>query len=80
MTENYRYPIIDLSERTDLERNILVFQLFESMRPFSHFVFIVKEEPKTIYSQLENEHHGSFVWKYLEEGPQQWRVILTKVP
>lgn len=80
MLDNYGSRTVDLTQRTDLERNILVFQLFESMQPYSGFVFIVNEEPKALYSQLEHEHHGSFAWKYLEKGPMQWRILLTKLP
>lgn len=80
MIDNYESRIVDLIRRSDLERNILVFQLFETMQPYSDFIFIVDEEPKALYSQLEHEHHGSFDWKYLEKGPLQWRILLTKLP
>ena len=32
-----------------------------------------------LYYQFMPERPGQLDWKYLEEGPETWRVVLTKL-
>lgn len=34
--------------------------------------------PKPLHYQFKAEREGFFYWDYLEEGPEVWRVAITK--
>lgn len=35
-------------------------------------------DPVPLYYQFAGEHGGTFRWEYLEQGPETWRVRITK--
>lgn len=73
------------------EENILNVTLLEPSRKhptiFDRFDELAKGEslaihndhdPKPLYYQLLGERGDIFVWEYLEQGPQWWKVRITK--
>lgn len=41
-------------------------------------LFINDHDPVPLYYQFACEHGGTFRWEYLEQGPETWRVRITK--
>lgn len=35
-------------------------------------------DPRPLHYQFMIEREGEFEWEYLEEGPEVWRVAITK--
>lgn len=35
-------------------------------------------DPKPLYYQFQVEMPGAFTWEYLEQGPHDWRVAITR--
>jgi uncharacterized protein (DUF2249 family) len=61
------------------EKHPTIFQTFTALAPGESFVLVNDHDPKPLRYQFEYEHTGQFRWEYLEEGPQVWRVAISKV-
>lgn len=69
---------LDVRPLIPLERHALVFDTFDALAPGEAFEFLNDHNPKPLYSQLQAAHSGQLSWKYLEEGPEVWRVRIGR--
>jgi uncharacterized protein (DUF2249 family) len=60
------------------DKHPTIFETFDELDPGGHFVLVNDHDPKPLYYQFEAERPGELEWEYLEEGPEVWRVRLTK--
>jgi len=60
------------------ERHPLIFRTFDELEKGDAFVLVNDHDPKPLYYQFLHEREGLFSWQYLEEGPEEWRVKITK--
>ncbi|HEY7850446.1 MAG TPA: DUF2249 domain-containing protein [Ktedonobacterales bacterium] len=77
----------DMSERNDLldvrtippaQRHPMIFQRFAALPVGGAFTLVNDHDPKPLYFQLNFEHSGQLGWDYLEQGPQVWRVRISR--
>lgn len=61
------------------QRHDMVFDSFDELNPGEAFVFINDHDPKPLYYQIEAESDEAFRWDYLIEGPDEWKVKVTKL-
>lgn len=69
---------LDVREISPRERHPLIFQRFTDLSLGEHFELINDHDPKPLYYQISAEHPGEAGWEYLEEGPEVWRVRITR--
>jgi regulator of cell morphogenesis and NO signaling len=55
-----------------------IFQRFDALKPGESLTIHNDHDPKPLYYQLLGERGNIFVWEYLEQGPQLWRIKMTK--
>ncbi len=60
------------------ERRPLIFRTFDELEKGDAFVLVNDHDPKPLYYQFLHEREGRFSWKYLQEGPDEWKVEITK--
>nr|PZN91562.1 MAG: hypothetical protein DIU52_03075 [bacterium] len=60
------------------EKHPTIFRTFEALAPGDSFVLINDHDPRPLRYQFEAELSGRFGWEYLEQGPEVWRVRITK--
>jgi uncharacterized protein (DUF2249 family) len=60
------------------ERHPLIFKTFDELAKDDAFILINDHDPKPLYYQFLHEREGLFSWEYLEQGPETWRVKITK--
>jgi uncharacterized protein (DUF2249 family) len=60
------------------ERHPLIFGTFDKLPSGEAFILVNDHDPKPLYYQLLHERTGLFGWEYLEEGPGQWRVRISR--
>jgi len=60
------------------ERHPLIFRTFDELEKGDSFVLVNDHDPKPLYYQFLHEREGQFAWKYVQEGPDEWKVQLTK--
>jgi uncharacterized protein (DUF2249 family) len=60
------------------EKHPTIFRTFAALTPGESFVLVNDHDPKPLRYQFEAEHAGEFGWQYLEQGPEVWRVEISK--
>lgn len=65
----------DVAPRT---RHPKIFETFDALRPGHAFVLLNDHDPRPLYYQFQAERPGTFGWRYLEQGPEVWRVEISK--
>ena len=57
----------------------LVLKTWRELPVGDHFILLNDHDPVPLRSQFEAECPGAFTWDYLECGPADFRVKLTKL-
>lgn len=60
------------------DRHPLIFSTFDALQPGDFFELVNDHAPKPLYYQFLHERPDLFTWEYLEEGPETWRVRITR--
>ena len=55
-----------------------IFVRFDELKPGESLTIHNDHDPKPLYYQLLGERGNIFNWQYLEQGPQLWRVKISK--
>ncbi len=70
---------LDVRKIAPRERHPMIFQTFDDLTAGNSFVLVNDHDPKPLYYQFMHERQGLFNWEYLEEGPETWRVRISRV-
>jgi uncharacterized protein (DUF2249 family) len=57
----------------------LILKTWRELALNSHFILLNDHDPVPLRYQFTAEFPGAFTWEYLEKGPQDFRVKITKV-
>ena len=68
----------DVRPHHPAKRHDMVFDAFDELEAGEAFEFTNDHDPKPLYYQIEAESQQRFDWEYLEDGPEVWRVKVTK--
>jgi uncharacterized protein (DUF2249 family) len=60
------------------DKHPTIFQTFAALAPGESFVIVNDHDPKPLHYQFMYEHEGEFGWEYLEQGPEVWRVQISR--
>ena len=71
-------PELDIRTIAPAKRHPLIFDRFDNLSPGEGFILINDHDPKPLYYQFQAERTGTFVWEYLETGPETWRVRIGR--
>jgi len=55
-----------------------IFQYFDSIKEGEYFTIHNDHDPKPLYYQLLELRGDIFTWQYLEQGPEWWKIQITK--
>jgi uncharacterized protein (DUF2249 family) len=61
------------------ERCTTVSAAFKTLALGAVLEIVNDNDPKPLYRQLQADAPGNFSWVYLENGPDVWRVSITKL-
>jgi len=71
---------IDLRSLAPRTRHPQLLAAFDALAEGHGFVIAGDYDPKPLFLQLQTDRAGFFGWRYLEEGPDTWRVEIWKRP
>lgn len=74
LTEN----ILDVTVLDPKEKHPTIFARFDELTEGGSLTIHNDHDPKPLYYQLLGERGNIFTWEYLEQGPEQWKVRMTK--
>lgn len=74
-------PVIDIDVRAlaPSERHSTIFGSFDDLLPGQALQIVNDHDPQPLRRQLDSRSPGQFQWAYLEQGPSQWRVLISKL-
>lgn len=55
-----------------------IFEIYDGLNPGGSFIIYNDHDPKPLYYQLLAERGTGFSWEYLENGPELWKVKISK--
>lgn len=70
--------VLDVREIIPRERHPRIFDTFDGLAPGQSFTLVNDHDPKPLFYQFNFERPGAFDWAYLEEGPEIWRVRISR--
>jgi uncharacterized protein (DUF2249 family) len=60
------------------DRHPMIFSTFDNLQPGEAFELVNDHAPTPLYYQFLHERADLFEWEYLEQGPETWRVRITR--
>jgi uncharacterized protein (DUF2249 family) len=60
------------------DRHPMIFNTFDALKPGESFELVNDHAPKPLYYQFLHERTDQFEWEYREQGPDVWRVKITR--
>jgi len=72
-------PIVDVRPIEPRYRHPLIFDTFDGLSAGQAMILVNDHDPKPLYYQFTHERAGEFDWTYLQQGPAEWQVRITRV-
>jgi regulator of cell morphogenesis and NO signaling len=69
---------LDVREVPPRIRHPQIFETFDALAPGQAFVLVNDHDPRPLFYQFQAERPGSFGWVSLEQGPEVWRVEISR--
>ncbi|CAA7611345.1 conserved hypothetical protein [Candidatus Terasakiella magnetica] len=69
---------LDVRTIAPRDRHPQIFNTFDTLPVGGSFILVNDHDPKPLYYHFNAERGGTFGWDYLEEGPETWRVRISK--
>lgn len=60
------------------DRHPFIFRTFDGLKPGEKMQLTNDHDPRPLQYQFMMERQDQFTWEYLEEGPDQWKVVIGK--
>ena len=70
---------IDVREVPPRERHPRIFNTFSNLRAGEAMELVNDHDPRPLHEQFKIQIPGQFAWEYLQQGPDMWRVAITRV-
>lgn len=72
--------VVDVREIPHGQRHPRIFARFARLAPGEGFTLVNNHDPKPLRREFEASFPNQFSWDYLESGPEQWRVRISRGP
>ncbi|MCU0387420.1 MAG: iron-sulfur cluster repair di-iron protein [Chitinophagaceae bacterium] len=76
--ENHTTEMLNVTLLEPGLRHPTIFERFDALPEGESLVILNDHDPRPLYYQMLGERGNVFTWQYLEEGPEWWRVSITK--
>jgi len=71
-------PRIDVRTIAPRDRHPLILSTFNSLAAGQAMELVNDHDPRPLYYQFNAQMPGQFSWEYLEQGPEVFRVAITR--
>lgn len=78
MSETAATPVIDVRPIPKPQRHLLIFDALEKLAVGRSLVVLNDHNPIPLRGQVEAIYGSQFSWRYIEEGPHQYRLQFTR--
>lgn len=73
------YRTLDLRPLPNEKRCFRVSEAFQAVHMGGAFILILDEEPTKVFLHCKGEMNERFAWEIIQEGPDEWRILITKI-
>lgn len=70
--------VLDVTVIEPRYKHPTIFARFDELNPGESFTIHNDHDPKPLYYSLIAERGEIFTWEYLEQGPDWWKVKISK--
>jgi uncharacterized protein (DUF2249 family) len=70
--------VVDARQYEPKDKHTVIFNTFFALSSGEKMELINDHDPRPLHYQFIMEHEKEFEWEYLEEGPEIWRVSISK--
>lgn len=70
--------ILDVTTLEPRLKHATIFEYFDKLNAGENFIIHNDHDPKPLYFQLVNMRGDTFTWDYIEQGPEWWKIRITK--
>lgn len=78
MNERLTEHVIDVRPIPPRQRHPKIFGTWAQLAPGESILLVNDHDPVPLYHQFAAEHAGNFHWEYVEQGPDIFRVRISK--
>lgn len=71
-------PVIDVRQIPPPQRHTTIFGKFDELLPGEALQIVSDHDPRPLHYQFDSRSPGQFKWAYLQAGPDEWRVQISK--
>jgi uncharacterized protein (DUF2249 family) len=75
---NVTETVIDVRQIVPRMRHPLIFNTFDQLNPGEGFLLVNDHDPRPLFYQFSAHHPGEFDWNYEQQGPDLWRVRISR--
>lgn len=76
--ENSNTNILDATLLEPRVKHATIFARYDELNPGEHFELHNDHNPRPLYYQFIADKGEVFSWEYLEQGPEWWKIKITK--
>lgn len=72
-------PELDVQTIPHAVRHAAIFGAIESLRPGAAMIISATHDPVPLLTQLQARHGDAYNTRYVDQGPERWRILIRKV-
>lgn len=69
---------LDVTVIPPRDKHPTIHRRLEALAVGESLVILNDHDPRPLRFEIEGDHPGKYGWKYLEEGPETWRVEIDR--
>ncbi|MPN06850.1 hypothetical protein SDC9_154107 [bioreactor metagenome] len=69
---------VDARKYEPKDKHTVIFNTFDGLKPGEVMELVNDHDPRPLHYQFLAEMPDKFGWEYLEQGPEVWRVAISK--
>jgi uncharacterized protein (DUF2249 family) len=70
---------VDLRGLATPDKYPAIFQTYHGVCVGESFVLVTSHDPEHLHDDFDADHCGGYGWEYLDQGPDTWRIRITKL-
>jgi uncharacterized protein (DUF2249 family) len=70
--------VLDVRPVPHGQRHPQIFRRYARLAPGESLVLVNNHDPKPLRREFTATHPGTFTWDYLESGPEQWSIRISR--
>ena len=71
--------VLDVRPIPPRRKHPTIFETFDALEVGDHFILVNDHDPRPLRHQFNFERPEQMEWEYLEQGPEVWKVKISRI-